>query len=102
MDNFDRRAAARAESFPTEDSALAAFHDAYARLIELGWRPPVYFDRHCDRTAPIASIGVGSAMIHYAEGAIWPNAVLWKEKDVPRRDRAFTDRSVEIARASSI
>ena len=90
MDYFDKQKLRRANAYPTEEEALAVMHDAYARLCDLGWRPPVYFQHHRDSTAPIASVVAGSPLVHYSEGRIQPNALLWKEKEPPRLNRAFT------------
>lgn len=90
MDYFEQQKQRRAEAYPTEEEALDTMNDAYARLCDLGWKQPIYFQYHMDPTAPIASTVIGSQLVHYSENAIHPATTLWKEKEPPRRNRAFT------------
>lgn len=90
MDYFDQQRARRAEAYPTEERALAVMNDAYARLHDLGWRQPIYFQYHKDPTASIASTIIGSPLLHYAEGRIHSEATLWKEKEPQRLNRQFS------------
>jgi len=39
MDYFAQQAERRSKLYPTEEAALAYLQDAYARLVEVGWRP---------------------------------------------------------------
>jgi len=74
-DAFERRRQAIAEAFPTEWGALCAMNNAYGRLMDFGWRPPIY---PIPRGKPIASTVLGSPLIHRGD-ALWPGASLWKE-----------------------
>ena len=84
MDNFERRASECAKRFPTERDALEAMSSAYARLIDLGWRSPAYYE-----SAPkpkddevVWSITIGSPQLHYGSDP-WPGYTLFRTAKLP-------------------
>ena len=97
MDPFDRRSQHLADLYPTEHDALVAFTQSHARLIDLGWRHPIYFQHHTDPTAQIGSICLGEPRINYATGNIHPAAILWREMPVRRRDDGYAEAAVGFA-----
>jgi hypothetical protein len=79
MDAFERQAAERAERFPTSRDALEAMNSAYGRLIDLGWRPPPYYE-HTPRPLGdqvVTSTVIGSALLHYGAEP-WPGYTLFR------------------------
>lgn len=95
-ESAERRAAARAETMPTEKDALNAMFEAWQRLKELGWSEAIY----CPKDGSMFdAIEAGSTGIHdccyrgewpsgswdlYADGDIWPShPILYRKKDEP-------------------
>lgn len=96
MDWFEQQQLRRAKVYPTEEEAIAAMNDAYARLCDLGWRQPAYLQYFPDPAEPLASTVIGSPQVHYAVGHIHPAATLWAMRKPPQKDQEFTRRSTAI------
>jgi hypothetical protein len=97
MDAFEKQAAARAERFPSLQDALEAMNSAYGRLVDLGWRPPAYYE-HTPRPLGdqvVISTVLGSPLLHYGPEP-WPGYALFRIGNAPEpnyRLMADMDRS---------
>jgi hypothetical protein len=75
---IDDRPKRRAAIYPTSDIARLIMCDAYGRMMDLGWKTPIYpvpADRWIEYICP------GSPLVHEIKGPLPEGVLLWREKD---------------------
>lgn len=79
MLDIDARTKRLDAAMPTAEAAITSMHDAYDRLISLGWRDAIYCPKDGSTFEVIEAGSTGIHIAHYA-GA-WPEGSWWIHGD---------------------